>query len=168
MNLEKTIALSVPLKNAEEIRKYLREKNLLRNDLEIQRDKKFVYFPITGKNKELNTYITAEKQFKKREIKPKSYKEILSINEEIKQKLKACGDKDSNYDPFTRWGFYELHTEKLLDPYHFSLEAIKKLIEFVERYLELLGYNSFIEAQKQKDDDFTRTLKFFEQFNLGF
>ena len=92
MNLEKTIALSVPLKNAEEIRKYLREKNLLRNDLEIQRDKKFVYFPIIEKPKELNTYTITKKQFKKREKKPKSYKDILSIDEKIKQKLPTSYD----------------------------------------------------------------------------
>jgi len=92
MNLEKTIALSVPLKNAEKIRKYLREKKLLRNDLEIQRDKKFLYFPITRKNKEINTYITIEKQFKKREKKPKSYKETLSIDKKIKQKLPTSYD----------------------------------------------------------------------------
>ena len=93
---------------------------------------------------------------------------FIKVNDEIKQKLKACGDKANNYNPFTEWGFYELHTELLLDPYNFSLKAIEKLTEFIEKYLELLGYPSFIETQKQKDEDFTKTLNFFEQYHLGF
>jgi len=92
MNAEKTIVLSVPLKNAEKIRKYLREKNLLRNDLEIQRDEKFVYFPIIERFKELTSYTTTEKQFKKKEIKPKSYKEILKVDKKIKQGLPSSYD----------------------------------------------------------------------------
>lgn len=93
---------------------------------------------------------------------------FIKVNDEIKQKLRACGDKTSNYDPFTEWGFYELHTEYFLDPYNFSLKAIRKLIEFIEKYLELLGYTSFIEASKKKEGDFTRTLTFFESYHLGF
>lgn len=56
----------------------------------------------------------------------------------------------------------------LLDPYNFFIEAIKKLTDFVEKYLGLLGYSSFISAQKQKNDDFTRTLNLFEKYHLGF
>ncbi|MDH7518048.1 MAG: class I SAM-dependent methyltransferase family protein [Candidatus Thermoplasmatota archaeon] len=87
MDSEKNIALSVPLKDAEKIRKHLREKKLLRNDLEIQRDKKFVYLPITKKTEELTTYLTTEKQFKKKVLKPKSYKELLQVDKKTKQKL---------------------------------------------------------------------------------
>ena len=93
---------------------------------------------------------------------------FIKVSAEIKRKLKACGDKAGNYDPFTKWGFYESGTQYFLDPYNFSLEAIKKLSEFIEKYLEFLGYNSFIKTQEQKDDDFTKTMKFFEKYHLGF
>jgi hypothetical protein len=87
---------------------------------------------------------------------------------EIKRKLKVCGDKAGKYDPFTKWGFYESGTQYFLDPYNFSLEAVKKLTDFIEKYLELLGYNSFIKTQEQKDDLFTKNMKIFEKYHLGF
>lgn len=93
---------------------------------------------------------------------------FIKVSAEIKRKLKACGDKAGNYNPFTKWGFYESGTQYFLDPYNFSLEAIKKLTKFIEKYLELLGYNSFIKTQEQKDNDFTKEMKFFEEYHLGF
>ncbi len=93
---------------------------------------------------------------------------FIKVTEEIKQNLKSCGDRNSKYDPFTKWGFYQLQSELFLEPYNFSIEAIKKLIEFVDKYLELLGYSSFIDLQKQKANSYTDTLNFFEKYHLGF
>jgi len=93
---------------------------------------------------------------------------FIEVTDEIKQKLKFCGDRNSEYDPFTKWGFYQLHSELFLDPYNFSINAIKILIEFVDKYLELLGYSSFIDLQKQKTEDFTDSLNVFEKYHLGF
>jgi hypothetical protein len=92
---------------------------------------------------------------------------FIKVTESIKQKLNFCGDKNSENDPFTKWGFYQLHGELFLDPYNFSIEAIKKLIEFVDKYLELLDYSSFIDSRKQKTDSFTEILNLFEKYHLG-
>jgi hypothetical protein len=66
------------------------------------------------------------------------------------------------------WGFYGLHDMFLLEPYHFALEAIKKLAVFVDKYLELLRFASFIAIARTKGDDFTKTLSAFEERHLGF
>ena len=91
------------------------------------------------------------------------------ISEQIKENLKQCGDVKSDFDPFSKWGLYEASPFFLfLEPYHFSISAITMLIEFIDKYLALFGYSSFIENQKQREDEFTRTLKVFEKYHLGF
>lgn len=92
---------------------------------------------------------------------------FIKISREQRDYAKLCGDVESDFDPFSKWGLYEIQSEYLLDPYHFSMSAVSMLIAFVDRYLELLGYPSFIEAQKQKDGHFTQTLNFFEKYHLG-
>jgi hypothetical protein len=93
---------------------------------------------------------------------------FIKVSAEIKEKLKLCGDKARDYDPFTKWGFYDSGTQYFVDAYNFSLEAVKKLTEFIEKYLKLLGYSSFIELQEQKNNDFTKRMKFFKRYHLGF
>lgn len=93
---------------------------------------------------------------------------FIKVDCKVKEKLKALKDKKSEYDPFTNWGFYSYHNFFYLDPYHFSLEATKKLKNFVDGYLILLGFSSFIKIQKSKNDKFTETLNIFENYHLGF
>ena len=52
----KTTCIRVQLKQAEKLRKYLSEKNLLRNDLKMSRDNEFVYFPVKNTPRELDSY----------------------------------------------------------------------------------------------------------------
>lgn len=92
----------------------------------------------------------------------------IKISEEIKKNIDHCGDENSEYDSFSKWGVYRMHDDSYLVPYQFSLTAINMLIRFVDKYLELLDYLPFIETRKQRDDDFTRTLKFYEKYHLGF
>jgi hypothetical protein len=73
-----------------------------------------------------------------------------------------------DFDQFTKWGIYKSHGKIFLEPFHFSTNVMIILIKFVDKYLELLGYTSFIENQKKKEDDFTRTLTLFEKYHLGF
>ena len=87
-------------------------------------------------------------------------------DDHIEENLIGCGDKPSDYDPFTQWGFYKAYNSKWIGPHQFSLEVLKKLIKFIEKYLELLGYDSFAEVAKQKDD--YGILNSFEQYHLGF
>ena len=84
--------IQVKLDQAEKVRKYLFEKNLIRNDFKIERDDKFVYFPVKKITDELDSYKSVEKNFKKINKNLKSYKEILLIPDKIKQELPTSFD----------------------------------------------------------------------------
>jgi hypothetical protein len=92
---------------------------------------------------------------------------FIPISDEQKNYIKACRDVSGLLDAFSEWGLSE-GKGLYLDPYHFGMKAITTLKNFVDKYLELLGYPSFIETQKQKGDEPTRTLNFFERYHLGF
>jgi len=93
---------------------------------------------------------------------------FIRINMEIHDRLRTCGDTPSQFDPFTEWGFYQMGGFLLLDPYHFAFEATMKLTTFVDKYLELLGYPSFIASARNRRDNFADTLNGFERGHLGF
>ena len=88
----KTTCIRVQLKQAEKLRKYLSEKNLLRNDLKMSRDNEFVYFPVKNTPRELDSYKIIRKEFEKRKSKPRSYKEIISIPDKLKNELPTSYD----------------------------------------------------------------------------
>jgi tRNA (guanine37-N1)-methyltransferase len=92
LETELTFGICVEPKDAEKIRKYLSEKKLLRNDLKIERDSKYIYLPITEIPKELSSYRVVERDFEKREVKPRSYKEIISIPETLRPLLPTSYD----------------------------------------------------------------------------
>ncbi|ENO11808.1 hypothetical protein MBGDC06_00197 [Thermoplasmatales archaeon SCGC AB-539-C06] len=48
-SIRKTIGLCVPLKQAENMRIFLLKNNLLRKDLKLDKDNKFMYFPVKKK-----------------------------------------------------------------------------------------------------------------------
>ena len=97
--------------------------------------------------------------------KSKAY--FIPISERQKNYIKACRDVSGVLDAFSEWGLPE-GKGLYLDSYHFAIRAITTLKNFVDKYLELLGYPSFVETQKQKRDEFTKTLVFFEKYHLGF
>jgi hypothetical protein len=92
---------------------------------------------------------------------------LIPISDKQKDYIRACRNISGALDAFSEWGLSEDHG-LYLDPYHFAREAITTLKNFVDKYLELLGYPSFIETQKQKHDEFTKTLVSFERYHLGF
>ncbi len=91
MNEKSTIGIYVPLKQAEKMHKFLLEHTLLRNDLKIKKDKKFIYFPVKNIPKNLVSF-KIDTEFEKRKIKPKSYKEIVSIPDNLKRELPTSYD----------------------------------------------------------------------------
>lgn len=93
---------------------------------------------------------------------------MISISKDIVSEINLCGDKKSKYDEISNWGVYPQGNESFLEPFHFSLEVLKKLIPFVDEYLELLHYSSFIEEQQKNKSDFYLTMKVFEDNHLGF
>lgn len=83
----KTNALKIDPKNAEKIRKLLIKNNLLRIDLKIEKDDKFIYLPIVDLSSELKNYQIVEKDFKENRKKIRNYKEILDIPLFLKKEL---------------------------------------------------------------------------------
>jgi len=68
----------VPLKDGEKVRRYLKDNNFLRNDLKINKDTKYIYFPIIDKiNKITIKYKIKNKKFEKKSKKDIYYKEKL-------------------------------------------------------------------------------------------
>ena len=92
MNTEKAKGIRVNRKQAEKVRRELHKKNLLRTDLKICKDKDFIYLPIKEGSKKLAQYKTIKKEFEKHKIKHKSYKEIISIPDKLKEKLPTSYD----------------------------------------------------------------------------
>ncbi len=92
MNIETAIGVQVELRQAEKARKYLSENNLLRKDLKVNKDKNFIYFPVKGTSNISNSYKIIEKEFEISKKKPKSYKEIISLSDNLKQDLPTSYD----------------------------------------------------------------------------
>jgi len=92
---------------------------------------------------------------------------FVEVNAEIQSYLKNCKDVKTDFDPFTELGFFH-SGETFLEPFHFVLTVEKKLTVFIDKYLEILGYPSFIELAKVSGDDFANTLIQFEKGHLGF
>jgi hypothetical protein len=93
---------------------------------------------------------------------------FIKISKKELNQINLCGDKKSEYDNISKWGVHTVGDDVFLEPYHFSFEVLKMLIPFVDKYLELLHYSSFIEKQQQIDSDFYRTMKVFDENHLGF
>jgi len=94
---------------------------------------------------------------------------LVKISKRMKERIRMCGDSDSEIDPFSQWGCYDIDGLGMyLEPYHFAIMVLRTLAKFVDRYLELLGYSSFVEIAKGKMDDFGQTLASFEKLHLGF
>jgi hypothetical protein len=92
---------------------------------------------------------------------------FVRISDRADYHIRRCGDLESSLDPYSVWGVHRMGSELFLDPYSFSARAIETLVRFVDEYLKVLGYPSFIEAQKKLNDDFARRLALFEKYRLG-
>jgi tRNA (guanine37-N1)-methyltransferase len=88
----KSLGIFVELRQAEKIRKYLINNDLIIKSLKIGKDKKFVYIPVKKITKEINQYKKVKMDFKEIKKESKLYKKILSIPENIKQKLPTSYD----------------------------------------------------------------------------
>jgi tRNA (guanine37-N1)-methyltransferase len=92
MQSKKSTGICIHLRYAEKTRKYLSEKKLIRNDLKIEKDEHFIYFPVKSTPKEINSYKVIKKEFKEIEKKPTSYKKIIKIPDKFKQELPTSYD----------------------------------------------------------------------------
>ena len=71
--------------------KFLLKHCILRYDLKIKKDTDFTYFPVRDIPKNLVSYKIVT-EFEKRKTKPKSYKEIVSIPDNLKHALPTSYD----------------------------------------------------------------------------
>ena len=87
MKKEKTTALRVGLNDAEKTRRYLINEDLVREDLIIEKDEKYIYFPLKDKHGGLNSKNITSFEFRKKNKKISSYKDLLDIEPVLKEKL---------------------------------------------------------------------------------
>lgn len=92
MNTQITKGIKVNRKQAEKTRRKLYDKNLLRTDLKIFKNNKFIYLPIKKESKKLQSYKIVKREFEKQKFKPRSYKDVLSIPNELRNKLPKSYD----------------------------------------------------------------------------
>lgn len=83
----KAKALKVDIEQAEKLRKKLIEKKILRKDLKILKNKKFVYLPINSNKLEDNSFSIIQKDFKKYKKKVTHYRDFIILDEKLKDKL---------------------------------------------------------------------------------
>ncbi len=95
MPLKKAKCIRVPIKDGEDVRKYLSENNFLREDLKISKDDKFIYFPLKDDPSlsELKDYSFIGREFQQNLKKVTSYKDLLrSLPENLKNDLPTSFD----------------------------------------------------------------------------
>jgi tRNA (guanine37-N1)-methyltransferase len=90
---KKAPSICVARKDAESIRKYLRERNLLRNDLLLKRNKEYVHFPLRDPpEKELLSYPISTEIFEEKKGRPASYKDVVKVPKELQEALPSSYD----------------------------------------------------------------------------
>ena len=92
MSTKKIMAVCVPFAEAELLRRTLREQNLLRNDVEILKDEKCIYFPVKEVPKELTSYKVVTKSFKLKTVKSNCYKDRLKLSKTLMEQLPTSYD----------------------------------------------------------------------------
>ena len=92
MTTKRTTAVCAPLTEAEPLRRALRERHLLRNDLDILKDGKCIYFPVKEVPAELSSYKVVTKSFKLKTIKPHCYKDVLKLPKKFMEELPTSYD----------------------------------------------------------------------------
>ena len=85
-------ALVVDFKQAEKVRKILSKKNLIKKNLKIEKDDKFLYIPIEKIPEELSSYKIIKKDFSEFSKEIYSYKETIEIPKKLKILLPTSYD----------------------------------------------------------------------------
>lgn len=89
----KSHCIAIPSQKGEEARKALLEKGLLRKDLAIARDDKFIYIPITeGEEKKVIDYEVIERDFRVLNKRSRNYKDLVEVPDEIQASLPSSFD----------------------------------------------------------------------------
>ena len=92
MATKKTKAVCVSLTEAEPLRRALRERNLLRDDVEIVKEGKYIYFPVKDVPEDLCSYKVVTKSFELKATKPHYYKDLLKLTKKLMAELPTSYD----------------------------------------------------------------------------
>jgi tRNA (guanine37-N1)-methyltransferase len=92
MTTKKIKAVRAPLKEAEFLRRALRERNLLRDDVEVAKEKKYIYFPVKDVPEVLYSYKVVTKSFQLKAAKPHCYKDLLTLPKKLMEELPTSYD----------------------------------------------------------------------------
>jgi len=77
INVIESLAVKIPIKKGEEIRRYLSYRNILRKDLKIRKQGDYLLLPITNSDEKISFPIVKEK-FELHKQKIRSYKDLLT------------------------------------------------------------------------------------------
>ena len=92
---------------------------------------------------------------------------FIKIDKNIWDIINRLSDLD-NLDPFSKWGKYKLHDFYFLEPFTFCKEFLRRLIPFVDFFLENLEFPNFIDELKSKkpQDRFLEDMKRLSEHSL--
>ena len=94
---------------------------------------------------------------------------VIAITKEMADIISRCGDSKELYTPFTKWGIYKIYNDVgYLEPYRFIKAAAQTLLEFTDKYLEMLGESNWVEMTDQKKNALIENIQLFEKWHLGF
>ncbi len=94
----------------------------------------------------------------------------IKIDNSILKYITHKENKIQKFKSITEWGIFQLDENYiLLEPYDFSKMVLKKLINFSNQYLKLLGFKNFFEEIKNNnpEDQFIIEMESFKKGNLG-
>jgi tRNA (guanine37-N1)-methyltransferase len=89
---KESLGVGVRPNDAETVRKYLKEKALLRDDVRISKEGRYIYFPVVEIPKELQKYKQVTRYFEELKKEPQSYKDLVSLPEVLRGKLPTSYD----------------------------------------------------------------------------
>lgn len=92
MTKKKIKALCVPLAHAEPVRRYLKERQLLREDVTVLKEGTCIFFPINRTPEDLPNYTIITKSFEVRTKKPHCYKDLLTLPKNLREELPTSYD----------------------------------------------------------------------------
>ena len=90
--MKKSLGIGVRLADAESVRRYLRQKSVLRDDLKVIKGKEWIYFPVSKIPKDLQDCKQVERSFDERTRKPRSYKDLAEVPAMLGESLPTSYD----------------------------------------------------------------------------
>lgn len=92
MTKKKIKALCVPLAHAEPVRRCLKERQLLREDVNVLKEETCIFFPVTRTPEDLPNCTIVTKSFEVRTITPHCYKDLLKLPKNLREELPTSYD----------------------------------------------------------------------------